>query len=229
MNYRLDKDQVVKNFLPKIKVIALNLMTNLPKSVELDDLIQEGVIGLLQSYERYDPKHGATFYTYAMTRIRGAMLDYLRKIDWLPKEVRHLVKKYEEFLVNNSDSFYSDEEIQEKLNISKEELNKIKFSIKKSQILDLDMYILNHGEESIDLEKNDENDPEIIAYKEILKDELEENIKKLKEKEQLILSLYYEKGLTFKEIGEIIGVSESRISQIHSSIIIKLKTSIKRG
>ncbi|MDN5342274.1 MAG: polymerase sigma factor FliA [Oceanotoga sp.] len=229
MNYRLDKDQVVKNFLPKIKVIALNLMTNLPKSVELDDLIQEGVIGLLQSYERYDPKHGATFYTYAMTRIRGAMLDYLRKIDWLPKEVRHLVKKYEEFLVNNSDSFYSDEEIQEKLNISKEELNKIKFSIKKSQILDLDMYILNHGEESIDLEKNDENDPEIIAYKEMLKDELEENIKKLKEKEQLILSLYYEKGLTFKEIGEIIGVSESRISQIHSSIIIKLKTSIKRG
>lgn len=228
--YKMDKDQIVRNFLPKIKAIAINLLNTLPKSVDLEDLIQEGVIGLLQSYDRYDPTHGATFYTYALTRIRGAMLDYLRKIDWLPKEVRHLIKKYEDFIYKNQDENFTDEEIAKKLDISLSDIQKIKYSINKSQILELDNYLLNIGEDFIETkEKNNENDPEIRAYKEILEKELQKQIETLKEKEQLILSLYYEKELTFKEIGEVIGVSESRISQIHSSIIIKLKKKMNQG
>ncbi len=228
--YKMDKDQIVRNFLPKIKAIAINLYNTLPKSVDLDDLIQEGVIGLLQSYERYDPTHGATFYTYALTRIKGSMLDYLRRIDWLPKEIRHLIKKYEEFIYQNQEEQLSDEEIAEKLDVSLSDLQKIKYSINKSQILELDNYLLNIGEDFIEAKEKDyENDPEIGAYKEILENELKEQIQTLKEKEQLVLSLYYEKELTFKEIGEVIGVSESRISQIHSAIIIKLKKKMNQG
>lgn len=228
--YKMDKDQIVRNFLPKIKAIAINLLNTLPKSVDLDDLIQEGVIGLLQSYERYDPTHGATFYTYALTRIKGSMLDYLRKIDWLPKEIRHLIKKYEDFVYKHQDENFTDEEIAKELDVEFSDIQKIKYSINKSQILELDNYLLNIGEDFIEAkERNNEDDPEISAYKEIMENQLKEQIKTLKEKEQLVLSLYYEKELTFKEIGEVIGVSESRISQIHSSIIIKLKKKMNQG
>jgi RNA polymerase sigma factor for flagellar operon FliA len=177
--YKMDKDQIVRNFLPKIKAIAINLLNTLPKSVDLDDLIQEGVIGLLQSYERYDPTQGATFYTYALTRIKGSMLDYLRKIDWLPKEIRHLIKKYEEFVYKHQDENFTDEEIAKELEVELTDIQKIKYSINKSQILELDNYLLNIGEDFIEAkEKNNENDPEISAYKEILENELKEQIKK---------------------------------------------------
>ncbi|MFA6639860.1 MAG: sigma-70 family RNA polymerase sigma factor, partial [Defluviitoga tunisiensis] len=98
MKYNIDEEQLVLDYLPKIKYIALNLKSTLPKNVELDDLIQEGIIGLLQSYRKYDPEKGASFNTFAMKRIKGSMLDYLRKIDWLPKETRSLIKKYEDLV-----------------------------------------------------------------------------------------------------------------------------------
>lgn len=223
MNYKLDKDQIVKNFLPKIKIIALNLMSNLPKNVQLDDLIQEGVIGLLQAYERYDPSHGASFYTYALTRIKGAMLDYLRKIDWLPKELRHLIKEYETYIYDKNHEYISDEQIIKDMNISSDDLSKIKVSISKSQILELDSYITDNNSDFPVNNYTEKDDPEVKAYEEILKESLQTAVEKLKEKEKVLLSLYYEKNLTFKEIGEVLGVSESRISQIHSAVLIKLK------
>jgi RNA polymerase sigma factor for flagellar operon FliA len=158
------------------------------------------------------------------------MLDYLRKIDWLPKEIRHLIKKYEDFVYKHQDENFTDEEIAKELDVEFSDIQKIKYSINKSQILELDNYLLNIGEDFIEAkERNNEDDPEISAYKEIMENQLKEQIKTLKEKEQLVLSLYYEKELTFKEIGEVIGVSESRISQIHSSIIIKLKKKMNQG
>lgn len=219
----INKDDIIKNFLPKIKYIALNLLSTLPKNVELDDLIQEGIIGLLQSLEKYNPQKGVTFYTFAVKRIRGAMLDYLRKIDWLPKDLRHKIKKMEEILAEqNIDDYISDEELSEMLNISKKEVKKLKAELHRSQILSLDSFLIGTNELNIEI-SNEENDPEILAYKDLLKNELKKAILSLNEKEQLILSLYYEKELTFKEIGKILDISESRVSQIHSSIISKLK------
>jgi len=229
MKYSLNKDQIIKNFLPKIKIIALNLLSTLPKSVEVDDLIQEGLIGLLQAYDRYDPSMGANFYTYGMNRIRGAMLDYLRRIDWLPKELRHLIKGYENFMADNPDKHFTDEEIMDNLKISHDDFEKLKFSVRKSQILELDAYLTDKSYEE-GMERaiaDDADDPEVNAYKEILNEKLKEAVEELSEKDQLILSLYYEKGLTFREIGEVIGVSESRISQIHTAIIVRLKRSLK--
>lgn len=219
----INKDDIIKNFLPKIKYIALNLLSTLPKNVELDDLIQEGIIGLLQSLEKYNPQKGVTFYTFAVKRIRGAMLDYLRKIDWLPKDLRHKIKKMEEILAEqNIDDYISDDELSEMLDISKKEVKKLKAELHRSQILSLDSFLIGTNELNIEI-SNEENDPEILAYKDLLKNELKKAILSLNEKEQLILSLYYEKELTFKEIGKILDISESRVSQIHSSIISKLK------
>ncbi|MBM7559038.1 FliA/WhiG family RNA polymerase sigma factor [Marinitoga litoralis] len=223
MRKNINKDDIIKNFLPKIKYIALNLLSTLPKNVELDDLIQEGIIGLMQSLDKYDPSKGVTFYSFAVKRIKGAMLDYLRKIDWLPKDLRHKIKKMEEIIDEQGlDDNISDEEISEKLEISIDDVKKLKAELHRSQILSLDSYLLSNNEMNV-ASINDENDPEILAYKELLKNELIKAISSLNEREQLILSLYYEKELTFKEIGKILDISESRISQIHSSIITKLK------
>ncbi|SHE88394.1 RNA polymerase, sigma 28 subunit, SigD/FliA/WhiG [Marinitoga hydrogenitolerans DSM 16785] len=219
----INKDDIIKNFLPKIKYIALNLLHSLPKNVELDDLIQEGIIGLLQSLEKYNPQKGVTFYSFAIKRIKGAMLDYLRKIDWLPKDLRHKIKKMEEILAKqNIDDYISDEELANILDITKKDVKKLKAELHRSQILSLDSFLLTNNEINIKSDIN-ENDPEILAYKDILKTELKKAILSLNEREQLIVSLYYEKDLTFKEIGKILDISESRVSQIHSSIIIKLK------
>ncbi|AEX85163.1 RNA polymerase subunit sigma-28 [Marinitoga sp. 1135] len=219
----LNREDIIKNFLPKIKYIALNLLSTLPKNVELDDLIQEGIIGLLQSLDKYNPNKGVTFYSFAVKRIRGAMLDYLRKIDWLPKDLRHKIKKLEEILAEqNIDDYISDEELAEQLEISVKDVKKLKAELHRSQILSLDSYLIGNNELNVESD-NEENDPEILAYKDMLKQELKKAILSLNEKEQLILSLYYEKELTFKEIGKILEISESRVSQIHSAIIAKLK------
>lgn len=219
----INKEDIIKNFLPKIKYIALNLLSTLPKNVELDDLIQEGIIGLLQSLDKYNPNKGVTFYSFAVKRIRGAMLDYLRKIDWLPKDLRHKIKKLEEILAEqNIDDYISDEELAEQLKISVKDVKKLKAELHRSQILSLDSYLIGNNELNVKSD-NEENDPEILAYKDMLKQELKKAILSLNEKEQLILSLYYEKELTFKEIGKILEISESRVSQIHSAIIAKLK------
>ncbi|OQY08540.1 MAG: RNA polymerase subunit sigma-28 [Marinitoga sp. 4572_148] len=218
-----NKDDVVKNFLPKIKYIALNLLSTLPKNVELDDLIQEGIVGLLQSLEKYNPSKGVSFYSFAVKRIKGAMLDYLRKIDWLPKDLRHKIKKMEEIIAeHNIDDDLSDEELAEMLEVSVKDVKRLKAELHRSQILSLDSFLLTNNE--INIESNiEENDPEILAYKDILKSELKKAILSLNKREQLILSLYYEKELTFKEIGKVLDISESRVSQIHSALISKLK------
>jgi len=224
MKYNISEEQLVLDYLPKIKYMALNLKSTLPKNVELDDLIQEGIIGLLQSYRKYDPEKGASFYTFAMKRIKGSMIDYLRKIDWLPKETRSLIKKYEDLVYEaGEDEYLDDKLIAEKLNIEENDVDKIKFSISKRQILQLDDYFFDSEEGNWPIGEDDSNDPEIIAYKELFKEKLKESIEKLPQREQLILSLYYDNNLTFREIGEILEISESRVSQIHSQILIKLK------
>ncbi|HOB15869.1 MAG TPA: FliA/WhiG family RNA polymerase sigma factor [Defluviitoga sp.] len=228
MKYNFDEEQLVLDYLPKIKYMALNLKSTLPKNVELDDLIQEGIIGLLQSYRKFDPKKGASFNTYATKRIKGAMIDYLRKIDWLPKETRSLIKKYEDLVYEcGEDEYLDDKMIAEKLNIDENDVDKIKFSIAKRQILQLDGYFFDNDEGNWYVEKDESNDPEVIAYKEIFKEKLKSCIEQLPQREQLILSLYYDDNLTFREIGEILEISESRVSQIHSQILIKLKKMIE--
>lgn len=226
----LNKDAIVKEYLPLVTRLARDLKVNLPHNVEIDDLIQEGVVALLQAVDKYDPRHGATFKTYVYTRIKGAMIDYLRKLDYLPKNVRQDIKK----LDNEIAEFYTKhqrlptyEELAEILGMSVQEVEQIYNELLLKQYVNLDEYLFGVDEESSDLSNYYEipssEDVKEKAWKSILYEQLVESINKLDEKEKLILSLRFEHDLSLKEIAAVLGVTESRVSQIIGAILSKLR------
>lgn len=222
----MSSNEMVKHFLPRIKAIAISLKSSLPENVELDDLIQEGLIGLLNVRDRYDPSRGASFFTFAMKRVRGAMYDYLRKIDWIPRNTRHLIKKVESAMIelqNENGEFPSAERIQNHLGISKKEVSLALNEMSRRQLLNLDGFLSDDADDFTEFFSSKANTPEENYYKEELTEHLKDEIELLKERERQILSLYYVEELNFKEIAEILSVTESRISQIHRSIMLKLK------
>ncbi|AFG34333.1 FliA/WhiG family RNA polymerase sigma factor [Fervidobacterium pennivorans subsp. shakshaketiis] len=226
----LNKDAIVKEYLPLVTRLARDLKVNLPHNVEIDDLIQEGVVALLQAVDKYDPRHGATFKTYVYTRIKGAMIDYLRKLDYLPKNVRQDIKK----LDNEIAEFYAKhqrlptyEELAEILGMSVEEVEQTYNELLLKQYVNLDEYLFGVDDEGSDLsnyyEVPSSEDVKEKAWKSILYEQLVESINKLDEKEKLILSLRFEHDLSLKEIAAVLGVTESRVSQIIGAILSKLR------
>jgi len=226
----LNKDAIVKEYLPLVTRLARDLKVNLPHNVEIDDLIQEGVVALLQAVDKYDPRHGATFKTYVYTRIKGAMIDYLRKLDYLPKNVRQDIKK----LDNEIAEFYTKhqrlptyEELAEILGMSVQEVEQIYNELLLKQYVNLDEYLFGTDEEGSDplnyYEIPSSEDVKEKAWKSILYEQLVESINKLDEKEKLILSLRFEHDLSLKEIAAVLGVTESRVSQIIGAILSKLR------
>ncbi|QIV79169.1 FliA/WhiG family RNA polymerase sigma factor [Fervidobacterium pennivorans subsp. keratinolyticus] len=226
----LNKAAIVKEYLPLVTRLARDLKVNLPHNVEIDDLIQEGVVALLQAVDKYDPRHGATFKTYVYTRIKGAMIDYLRKLDYLPKNVRQDIKK----LDNEIAEFYAKhqrlptyEELAEILGMSVEEVEQTYNELLLKQYVNLDEYLFGVDDEGSDLsnyyEVPSSEDVKEKAWKSILYEQLVESINKLDEKEKLILSLRFEHDLSLKEIAAVLGVTESRVSQIIGAILSKLR------
>ncbi|ONN26763.1 RNA polymerase sigma70 [Thermosipho affectus] len=219
----IDKDKIVLEYLPYVRRIAYDLKKNLPHNVEVDDLIQEGLIGLLQAVERFDPKKGSKLRSYLLTRVKGAMYDYLRKIDWMPKNLRHEVKIVENAIskTENSGNKIDFEELSKLTNLPLENVRRAYNEMVRKQFLMLDDYLI----EDIEIKEtiSSDDNPEENALKEIIKEELIKAISKLSEKEQLVLSLRYEQELSLKEIGKVLDLTESRVSQILSSTILKLK------
>lgn len=223
--YEVDEEQLVKELLPTVKRIASDLAQHLPKSVEVEDLVQEGVLALISAVRRYDPRRGVNLKTFLMKRIKGAMYDYLRSIDWMPRNLRKNIKEVEKAiyeLESRLGRYPTVEEIGLYTNLSNEEVVRAKNEMVRKQFLRLDEYLYDtYDSFSIDVE--DHSEPLQTAYKEILLEQLTEAIKKLSEREQLVLSLRFEQELSLKEIGLILGVSESRVSQILTSALIKIK------
>jgi RNA polymerase sigma factor for flagellar operon FliA len=225
-----NRNKIVEQFLPLVKKIASDVYQRLPeKSVEFEDLCSYGSIGLIEAVERYDPTINVKFQTYAMSRIRGSMLDHLRNIDWIPRSLRKKIKDYEKAVLelkSEEGKDPTDEEIAEKLNIDIGDTLKIKNEVNRTQILSLEEYLFR-SEKNKDALSNmkDTNieDPNNIISKIELTEALKESIRKLKKREQLLLQLYYYEELNFKEVGAVLNISESRVSQIHSQILIKLK------
>lgn len=226
----LNKEAIVKEYLPLVTRLARDLKVNLPHNVEIDDLIQEGVIALLQAVDKYDPRQGATFKTYVYSRIKGAMIDYLRKLDYLPKNVRQDIKRLDKEIAD----FYAKnqrlptfEELAEILGMTVGEVQQVYNELLLKQYVNLDEYLFGSDEEGTDYsnyyEVPSEEDVKEKAWKSILYEQLVESINKLDEKEQLILSLRFEHELSLKEIAEVLNVSESRVSQIIGAIISKLR------
>lgn len=223
----LDKEKVVKEFLPLIAKLARDLKLTLPYNVELDDLIQEGVIALIQASEKYNPALGATFKTFAYNRIRGAMLDYLRKLDFLPKGVRQDIKRLEQEILRfyeQHSRFPTFEELASALGISVDEAKALYNELQMKQFLNLDQYFLDtFGSGTVEFQVQSSDDVRENVSKALLYERLKEAISKLEHREQIVLSLRFEHELSLKEIAEVFGITESRVSQILSTIFAKLR------
>jgi len=223
--YDMNEEQIVRELLPTVKRIANDLMQHLPKNIEVEDLIQEGVLALILAVRRYDPRRGVNLKTFLVKRIKGAMYDYLRNIDWMPRNLRKNIKEVEKAIYELESKLGrhpTDEEISLYTNLSNEEVVRAKNEMVRKQFLRLDEYLYDtYDSYGVDVE--DSTEPLQVAYREILLEQVTEAIKQLSEREQLVLSLRFEQELSLKEIGLILGVSESRVSQILSSALIKIK------
>lgn len=220
----IEKNKLILANMPLVKRIALNLIVRLPVSIQVDDLIQAGVLGLIESAEKFDDTKGASFETYAGIRIRGAMLDELRKGDWVPRSVHRNTRKIQEVvqdLEKKHGSTVRANQVAKAMGISIQNYHKMRDDISCSKIYEL--------EETGTLEENTlpvfvstHSVPHEQAQFDDLKQKLQENINSLSEKEARVINLYYDEQCNLKEIGKIIGVSESRVSQIHAQATKRL-------
>lgn len=228
----IDRDQLVKQYLWLVKCIARSIAEALPTSVEIDDLVSAGTVGLIRAIDEYDPSRGAKIETYARHRIRGAIIDELRKHDVFSYPIRQKLKQIENAITQleiELKRYPSETEIAEKTGLAVEEIGDLLALASRLDLYSLDE-IIEDGEIAIDVaeEERHRDDPlSEIERKEILK-LLEQAIRDLPDTEKTILGLYYYEGLRMKEIGEVLGVSESRVSQIHSRAILLLRARIRR-
>jgi len=228
------KDEIIIEYAPLIKFIALKIASRLPSNIELDDLISCGVIGLMDAIEKFDPDRDNKFKTYAEFRIRGAILDELRAQDWVPRSVREKAKLVEKTYSKLEASLgrpATDEEMCKELSISQDEFYDLLNKAKSISLLNIDdSALFNRGDKKLMaglLENSRSANPyNAVSYKN-LRETLKEGIKTLPEKQRLVLSLYYYEDLNLKEIGQVLDVTESRVSQLHTQALIKLKTKLR--
>jgi RNA polymerase sigma factor for flagellar operon FliA len=212
--------------LPLVRRQALNLQVRLPASVELDDLIQAGMIGLLDAVNRYDAGQGASFATFASQRIRGAMLDELRSRDWVPRSVRRNARMLDEAIRRLEQQLGrppEEREIAAALEVSLEEFRHLLMDANGSQLVALDEL---PEEESDNLSAAAHATPLAELLEGRRRADLVKAIDRLPEREKLLLGLYYQEDLNLKEIGAVLGVSESRVCQLHSQAVVRLRAAL---
>ncbi len=211
-----------------VKRIAHHLIGRLPPNVLIEDLMQSGMIGLLEAQKNYDGSKGASFETYAGIRIRGAMLDDIRRGDWVPRSVHKHNREINQAIATLESELCrdpSDIEVARHLGMSIDQYHTVLTDISCSRIIGMDD--LGVSDDAISpLEDGEDNSPFQGVADELFRKALVESIKSLPEREALVLSLYYDEELNLKEIGEVIGVSESRVSQILSQSMQRLRTKL---
>ena len=228
------RDQLIMDYAPLIRFVAQRIASRLPSNVDIDDLISAGVIGLMDAIEKYDPSRDNKFKTYAEFRIRGAILDELRSQDWVPRSVRDKAKKIEKTYAELEQKFgraVSDEELSKALGIDLEEYHEMVAKVKAVTLLSIDELSgpNQHDRKSLleCLENTNSKNPFTQLKSKGVRDLLIKNIEDLPEKQKLVLSLYYYEDLNLKEIGKILEVTESRVSQLHTQAVEKLRLKLK--
>jgi RNA polymerase sigma factor for flagellar operon FliA len=219
-------EELVIQHAPLVKRIAYHLMGRLPDSVQVDDLIQAGMIGLLEAIKKYDASQGASFDTYAGIRIRGSMLDEVRRSDWTPRSVykkSRMVAEAINEIENKTGRDANDIEIAEHLGIAVEEYNKILQDSVGCKVFSVEQ-LAESGDQAFAEAERDLTQPLDLLGKEHFQQALAQAILRLPERERLVISLYYEEELNLREIGEVLNVSESRVSQISSQAIVRLRS-----
>lgn len=224
------RDQLLNEYIPLVKYVAGRMAMNLPNSVEIGDLESFGFFGLLDALEKFDESRNIKFETYAGTRIRGAILDGLRSMDWVPRSVRSKIRTLERQvyeLTNELGRSPSDREVAAALDLSPERYYELLTEVKGVNLFSLDENIATDHEgdslKVLDLVIDQDILPDHKIMQSESLEELTDAVEALTEREQLVLSLYYHDELTLKEIGHVLEVSESRVSQIHTKAILTLR------
>ncbi|MBI3394658.1 MAG: RNA polymerase sigma factor WhiG [Spirochaetia bacterium] len=230
------RDLFAEKYAPLVKYVAGRVAIGMPQNVEFDDLVSYGSFGLLDAIEKFDPERDIKFKTYAMTRIRGAIFDELRSIDWIPRSIRQKAKQLEEIigmLENKLGHTVEDEDIAKELGISVDELQSLLAKISGTTIVSLnDIWYLGDDNDEVSFMETIESpanlNPDALIEREEIKSVIVEAIKQLPDKEKKVIVLYYYEDLTLKEIGEVLEVTESRISQLHTKAIMRLRGKLMR-
>ncbi|GAB6391452.1 MAG: RNA polymerase sigma factor WhiG/RNA polymerase sigma factor FliA [Treponematales bacterium] len=242
LEYRKTKDPAIreafiKQYSPLVKYVAGKVAVGMPHNVEFDDLVGFGVFGLLDAIDKFDPEKNVKFKTYAVTRIRGAIFDELRSIDWVPRSVRQKTKEVEESIGSLEARLgrpATDKEIADAMDMDEDEYHKMMMKISGTSIISINemWYTGDENEKAsiIDgLESPSSFNPEVMAEREEIRRVIVEAIGELPDKEKKILVLYYFEDLTLREIGQVLKVTESRVSQLHTKAIMRLRGRLRNS
>jgi RNA polymerase sigma factor for flagellar operon FliA len=225
------RDQLIMDYSPLIRFVAQRIASRLPSNIDIEDLISSGVIGLMDAIDKYDPSRDNKFKTYAEFRIRGAILDELRSQDWVPRSVRDKAKRLDRMAADLEQKFGrkpTDDELSQALGMPIEEFFEMNAKVKGVQLLSIDDFGGTNGNTERrslleSLENPNSKHPFAQLRNASARDILRKHIEELPEKQKLVLQLYYFEDLNLKEIGRILEVTESRVSQLHTQAIEKLK------
>jgi RNA polymerase sigma factor for flagellar operon FliA len=231
--YAPARDQVIVDYLPLVKRVASHMIAKLPASVRLDDLVQTGLIGLMEAADNFDSTQGAQFETYATQRIRGAMLDELRSIDWLPRSLRKNMRTIEAAihkLQHKLGRAPGEQEVADAMGIPLQEYQQMLQDARGYQLLHFEDFSEDEDGEEGFLERHladPRQGPLETLQDDGFRRKLIDAISTLPEREKLMMGLYYEEELNLREIGEVLGVSESRVCQLHSQAIARIRAKLK--
>jgi RNA polymerase sigma factor for flagellar operon FliA len=225
------QDEQITKYAPLVKRIAYHMMARLPASVEVDDLIQVGLIGLMDAVSRFDGTQGAQFESYATQRIRGSMLDELREADWLPRHVRQKSRQIEAAinkLEQRNGKAPTEQEISAELGMPIDQYQSMLGDVKCSQLLYYEDFSDEDSASFLERYLADgSSDPLAVLEDEGFRDSLVAAIHGLPERERSMMGMYYEQDMNLKEIGAVLGVSESRVCQLHSQAVARLRAQLK--
>ncbi len=234
------RDKIIRKYMPLVKYVAGKVAIGLPSSMEFDDLVGFGQFGLLDAINKYDLDKKVKFKTYAVTRIRGAIIDEMRQLDWVPRSVRQKSREIED-VISSLESRLSrpatDEEIAREMNISVEDYQHTVMKISGTSVLSLnDVWYSGDDSDHLSIGDSIESpqslNPDVQVEREEIRKVIIQAINELPEKEKMVIVLYYHEDLTFKEIGQVLEVSESRISQLHANANLHLRaklTNFRKG
>ena len=230
------RDKLILNYSPLVKYVAGRVSSTLPQNIESGDLVSYGIFGLIDAIEKFDLSREIKFETYAMARIKGAIIDELRSLDWVPRSVRQRSRELERAMVELENKFRrapTDEEVAVALNINVENLHALLTQLSYTSIVALEDLWSTGGEKDekvslIDtIEDTAVQDPSDVFEIGEMKDILAQAIERLPEREKIVVALYYYEGLTLREIGEVLSVTESRVSQLHTKAITRMKAKLR--
>jgi len=234
-NCKKSKEELILSYTPLVKHVAGRVITKIPDGFTFDDLLNYGFLGLIDAMDRFDINRGIKFSTYAVPRIRGAIYDEIRKLDWVPqsirrksKELTNTYRQLQKKLGRNPD----DEEVRTELGLNLEEFNKLLAEVNIPENISLESFFNLKGGDKLELRDlisdSADKEPDNVFFYDQMKVILGEAIDKLPEKEKLVVSLYYYEDLTLTEIGEIMDLTTARISQLHTKAIFRLRGYLSR-